>query len=210
MNLKTLNSYTASTIRNMSKAELMNKYKAVVIGASTGGIEALGIILSYLPDDFNQAIIIVLHLSPQSKGLHQVLSRQCHMKIKEAEEKEKIKSGVVYTAPPNYHLMVEEDETFSLSVSGHINYARPSIDVLFETAADAYREKLIGIILTGANSDGSQGLHKIKEYGGLVIVQDPFTAERDSMPIAAIAVSEIDYILTLDKIGLLLADFIKQ
>ncbi|MBA3035589.1 MAG: chemotaxis protein CheB [Desulfobacterium sp.] len=194
----------------MRKLELDNKYEAVVIGASVGGIEALRVIFAFLPAAFKQTIIVVLHLSPQSSGLAQILSRKFRMIIKEAEEKEKIKGGVVYTAPPNYHLMIEDDKTFSLSVSEQVNYARPSIDVLFETAADVYRESLIGIILTGGNKDGSQGLKKIKELGGLAIVQDPDTAEGDSMPRNAIAVSEVDHILTLDKIGLLLSGWLRQ
>ena len=179
----------------------MNKYEAVVIGASTGGIDALGTIFSFLPADFKPAVIVVQHLSPQSDGLPLILSRRCRIAIKEAEEKEKIGGGVVYIAPANYHLMVEEEKTFSLSVSAPVNYARPSIDVLFETAADVYRENLIGIILTGSNQDGSQGLKKIKERGGLAIVQDPATAEADSMPRMAIAASEVDHVLPLEKIG---------
>ncbi len=190
----------------MLKPECINKYETVVIGASTGGIDALRTIFSFLPADFKQAIIVVLHLSPQSRALPQVLNRQCRMVIKEAEEKEEIRGGVIYIAPANYHLMVEEDKTFSLSLEGPVNYARPSIDVLFETAADVYGENLIGIILTGGNKDGSQGVKKIKKGGGLAIVQDPSTANVDSMPRAAIAASEVDHILSLDKIGLLLAD----
>jgi len=109
--------------------------------------------------------------------------------------------GKIYIAPPNYHLLVEEDKTLSLSTNKHVNFARPSIDVLFETAADVFGEKLVGIILTGANEDGSRGLKKIKESGGLTIVQDPDTAAVDTMPKAAIASTKVDYILPLENIG---------
>lgn len=212
MNLepKNLNNYTASTLINMCKAELKNKYKAVVIGASNGGFNALRTIFSYFPADFKQSVIVVLHLSPKSDGVSRIFRRWFRMIIKEAEEKEEIKGGVVYIAPPNYHLMLGKDKTFILSAAERVNYARPSIDVLFKSVADVYGTNLVGIVLTGGNKDGSQGLKKIKELGGLTIVQDPITAEDDSMPRAAIAVSEIDYVLTLDGIGLLLADLFKQ
>lgn len=110
-------------------------------------------------------------------------------------------AGVVYIAPANYHLLLEQDETLSFSAEEKVNFARPAIDVLFETAADAYGSGLIGIILTGAGSDGSKGLKKIRESGGLVIVQDPATAQADAMPRAAIAITPVDHILPLPEIG---------
>jgi two-component system chemotaxis response regulator CheB len=112
--------------------------------------------------------------------------------------------GMAYLAPPNYHLLLEPDRTFTLTIDERVNYARPSIDVLFETAAEAYKDKLIGIILTGANNDGSKGLKKIKEFGGLAIVQDPETAEVASMPRAAILTSVVDHIIPLEEIAPLL------
>ena len=118
----------------------------------------------------------------------------------------------IYIAPPNYHLLVEADRTFSLSIDEPVNYARPSIDVLFETAADVYKTNLIGVILTGANTDGSHGLKRIKETGGLSVVQDPSTAEADTMPRAAIAAVDVDYVLPLEEIGkvlTMLADGVK-
>jgi two-component system chemotaxis response regulator CheB len=111
---------------------------------------------------------------------------------------------VVYVAPPNYHLLIEDDGTFSMSVEGAVNYARPSVDVVFESAAEVYGQGLIGVILTGANKDGSLGLKKIKEAGGLVIVQTPETSEAADMPRAAIAAVNPDYVLPLEKIGPLL------
>lgn len=177
-------------------------YKAVVIGTSAGGMEALGLILTKLPSNFGTPILIVQHLSPQSDGyMARRFNEICHIAVKEADEKEKILSGTVYIAPANYHMLVENDETLSLTVDEKINYARPSVDVLFETASDTYKDKLIGIILTGANSDGSKGLKKIKERGGLVMVQAPHTAVASSMPEAAIKATHVDYVLTIDEIA---------
>ena len=129
------------------------------------------------------------------------MSESCKSRVKQADEKEKIVPAMIYIAPPNYHLLVEDDRTFSLSVDELVNFSRPSIDVLFESAADAYGKRLIGIILTGANSDGSNGLKKIKECGGMAIVQDPESSEADTMPRAAIKATKVDYVLPLEEIG---------
>jgi len=182
-----------------------NKYKVIVIGVSTGGLKAIKAILSVLPSEFALSIIIVMHRHKETDGyLERSLDDGCKMHVKQADEKEEIKAGIVYVAPPNYHLLIEDDCTFSISVEGPINYARPSVDVVFESAAEIYREGLIGIILTGANKDGSLGLKKIKESGGLAIVQTPETSEAAEMPKAAIAAADPDYVLPLDEIGLLL------
>ncbi len=181
------------------------KYKVIVIGVSTGGTQALKTILSVLPSQFALSVIIVMHRHKDTDGyLEQLLNNECRMCVKQADEKEKIKAGVVYVAPPNYHLLIEDDGTFSMSISGAVNYARPSVDVVFESAAEVYGKGLIGVILTGANRDGSQGLKKIKEAGGLAIVQAPETSEVSEMPKAAIAVVKPDYVLPLEKIGPLL------
>ncbi len=178
------------------------KYEAIVIGASSGGMMTLNTILRHLPSDFALSIIIVQHQHPHSDAFTvKFLNDRCSLKVKQADEKEIIMPGVIYIAPPNYHLLVEKDKTFSLSINKHVHFARPAIDVLFETAANVFNKKLVGIILTGANDDGSHGLRKIKESGGLTIVQDPDTAEVDTMPKAAIASTKIDYILPLEKIG---------
>jgi len=181
------------------------KYSAVVIGVSAGGMNALGQILPTLPKEFPLPVIIVQHISPQSDNymIHH-FDRHSRITVKEADEKEQIKPGVAYFAPPNYHLLIEEDRTFSLSTEARVNYSRPSVDVLFESAIDAYCSSLIGIILTGANNDGSKGLKKIKACGGLAIVQDPSTAEVSAMPEAALQLSNADYILKLEEIGPLL------
>jgi two-component system, chemotaxis family, protein-glutamate methylesterase/glutaminase len=177
------------------------KYEAIVIGVSSGGMNAMKVMFSLLPKNFSTPIIIVQHMGARSDSqLIQLLNGMSNLSIKEADEKEKIEKGTVYIAPPNYHLMIERDKTFSLTVDERVNYARPSIDVLFESAADAYNDKLIGIILTGSNSDGTAGLKKIKEYGGLTIAQDPKTSESAYMPASAIAVVEMDFILSLEEI----------
>ena len=174
----------------------------MVIGASTGGMNVLYRIFSTFPSSFALPIVVVLHRHPSSDNyLIAALNEKSMIPVKEAAEKEEIVQGVIYIAPPNYHLMIEDDRTFSLSVSELVNYARPSIDVLFDTAAETYGPKLIGIILTGANKDGSQGLKKIKEFGGLTIVQDPAYAEIGTMPRAAIAATKVDYVLTPEQIG---------
>ncbi|MEN8219089.1 MAG: chemotaxis protein CheB [Pseudomonadota bacterium] len=186
-------------------------FEAIVIGTSAGGLKALSTILAALPSEFPLPIIIVQHLHPHSDSyLAQILDAKCQLKVKQADEKESVAGGVVYIAPPNYHLLIEEDRSFSLTCEGHVNFARPSVEVLFETAIYAYRDKLIGIILTGANNDGSQGVKKIKQMGGYVIVQAPATAEADAMPNAAIAATKVDKILPIKQIGPYLLQLINQ
>lgn len=181
------------------------KYAAVVIGVSSGGMEALNQIMSQLSHNFALPVVVVQHQHPHADDfLARYLDEHCQLNVKQAEEKEKISPGTVYIAPANYHLLIEHDATFSLSVSERVNYARPSIDVLFETAADVYGSKVIGIILTGANNDGSLGIKTIKAYGGLAIVQKPETAEAQEMPRAALEATPVDYVLTLREIGPLL------
>ncbi len=187
-------------------ARVTMKYRVVVVGVSTGGLNALKKLLLPLPMGFPCPIIIVQHLSPQSDSFWiSHLDEMTKLKIKEAEDKEPIAPGYVYIAPPDYHLLIEADETFSLSHDHKVNFARPSIDVLFESAADVYREKLIGIVLTGASSDGAKGLQMIEENGGLAIVQDPQTAEAQMMPKSAITFVKNPYVNSLEKIvGLLI------
>lgn len=179
--------------------------KAVVIGGSAGGMRALSTILSALPADFAMPIAIVLHVHEGSSGyLATYLDNNCALRVKEADDKEPLAVGTIYIAPAGYHLLIEGDKTLALSVDAPVLFARPSIDVLFESAADAYRDGLIGVILTGGNSDGSQGLKKIQKMGGLTIAQDPADAEVDYMPRAAIQTTTIDHILPLNTIATLL------
>lgn len=187
------------------------KYAAVVIGVSSGGMNALRTLLSVLPPAFPLPVIILQHVGAHSNGdWIALLDKSGQMKLKEADEKEKIEGGNVYIAPANYHLHIEKDHTFSLSVTEKVNYARPSIDVLFESAADAYADSLIGIVLTGSSSDGTKGLKRIKEKGGLTIVQDPATAESPFMPASAIASVKVDHILSLENIATLLIQIAEQ
>lgn len=182
-----------------------NKFEAVAIGCSSGGFHALEKILCSLPKEFNLPILVVQHLQPQSQSLMAgILQEKCVVQIKEADDKESIQPGVTYIAPPNYHLLVEEGPQLALSVDEKVNYARPSIDVLFESAADFYKDSLIGIILTGASNDGAKGLRRVKEQGGLAVVQNPEFAESRTMPEAAIREVEVDHIMPLNMI----ADFL--
>ena len=189
----------------------MGAYEAVVIGTSAGGTAAVAALIPALPAGYALPIVIVQHVHPlQGSAAIVHYNDRYPLIIKDAEQGEPIKAGYVYFAPANYHLLIENDRTFSLSIDAKVNYARPSMDVLFESAADAYGPHLIGVVLTGANSDGAQGLREIKERGGLTVVQDPVTAEASFMPQAAIAATEVDYVLPLHEIGALLAALGKE
>ncbi|MDB6134508.1 MAG: cheB 2 [Verrucomicrobiales bacterium] len=161
---------------------------AVVIGASAGAVEALLRILPELPPDYPLPLLIVVHLPPDREStLAALLDARCRITVKEAEDKEPILPGMAYLAPPDYHLLVEPDFHLSLSSEEQVLYSRPSIDVLFESAADAYGTALAGIILTGANSDGAKGLRAVAASGGIALVQSPDCAEATAMPAAALA-----------------------
>ena len=175
-------------------------FKIVVIGASLGGLNAVQIILSALPKNLPVAVAIGQHRHKSSDGeLIRYLQEISVLPVREAEDKQPIIPGIVFLAPADYHLLVEPGY-FALSTDAPVTYARPSIDVLFESAADAYGAKVIGIILTGASSDGAQGLAKIKAYGGTVIVQKPDTAECPIMPEAAIKAVKMPQIIPLAEI----------
>ena len=187
--------------------ESKNKYDAIVVGASAGGLYAMISILHPLPVNYPIPIIVVQHRAKDERSLlEEVLQQKCQIRIKQADEKEEIQPGFVYFAPPNYHLLVENNGTFSLSYDVPVNYSRPSIDVLFETAADVFKQRLLGIILTGANKDGAAGMKKIRTLGGITIAQDPGTADYPEMPQAAISTRAIQHILTPAAIGSFLLD----
>jgi len=178
------------------------QYRAVVIGVSAGGLAALDKILPVLKSSFSLPVLVVQHVSPTSENYLPIhFSHRCLLEVKEAEDKEQIEGGVIYFAPPNYHLLVEYNRSIALSTEERVNFSRPSIDVLFETAADAYLNELVGVVLTGANSDGAAGIAKIKQFGGLAVVQSPETAEAEAMPKAAIDAADVDYILPINEIG---------
>jgi two-component system chemotaxis response regulator CheB len=177
-------------------------YELICIGASWGGLQAVSRLLSDIPGELQQAIVIAQHRHPDSRGggLPELLALQIDRPVLDVEDKMRIERNHVYLAPPDYHLLVD-GSSFALSVDERVQFARPSIDVLFETAADAYREHVIGVILTGANEDGAHGLRRIKERGGVAIIQEPAEATRRAMPDAAIAATAADAILPLAEIG---------
>lgn len=174
----------------------------VVIGASAGGVEALGTLLEALPRNFYPPLAIVIHLPPdRSSALPKLFDRKCARPVKEAEDKEMLAKGTVYVAPPDYHLLVEPDRSLSLSRDEPLHYSRPSIDLLFESAALAYRQNVLGIILTGASKDGAQGLKQIRECGGLAWIQQPDEALARIMPEAAIQLAGFNQLLTIKAIS---------
>lgn len=176
-------------------------YEIVVIGCSLGGMHALQEILPAFPADFPVPIAVVQHRHKRSnEALPTLLRKSAKLCLVDVEDKQYIKKGCVYLAPADYHLLVEKG-VFSLSVDAAVAFSRPSIDVLFESAADAYRDRVVGVVLTGANADGARGAARIKKRGGFVVVQDPATAEAKEMPSAAIDATRVDRILPLNKIG---------
>ena len=164
------------------------RFKAVVIGGSAGGIDALVEILFPLPRDFPLPIVVVLHLPADKPSiLAQLFTAKTRMRVKDAEANEILQAGTVYFAPPGYHLVIERDFKFALSKEDQVQFSRPSIDVLFESAAQALKGEVIGVLLTGASRDGSKGLKRIQLSGGFVIIQNPESALVRTMPDAACA-----------------------
>ena len=177
------------------------RHEIVVVGTSLGGLHAVGALLSGLPEEFPLPVVIAQHRKPGSEDrLSALLQEHTALPVAEANDKEAIVPGRVYLAPADYHLLIDA-ASFCLSTEAPVEYARPSINVLFESAADAYRGRTIGVILTGTGQDGARGLARIKERGGLAVVQDPATAEASAMPEAAIAATEVDQILPLAEIA---------
>ena len=174
----------------------------IVMGASWGGLEALEAILRTLPRDFATPIAIAQHRASDSSSgaLQQMLAHHSGHDVYEPGDKDPIESGHVYIAPPDYHLLVEPDG-FALSTDAAVHYSRPSIDVLFDSAADVYADRLVAVILTGANDDGAYGITRVRRRGGVTIAEDPETAERPTMPEAAIATGAVQHVLPLDRIG---------
>ncbi len=177
-------------------------YDLICIGASWGGLHAVGTVLDTIPRELEQPIALAQHRLPDATmgGLAELLGHHSRRRVVDVEDKTPIESNMVYIAPPDYHLLVQRG-WFSLSTDERIHHARPSIDVLFESAAAAYGDGAIGVILTGTNEDGAAGLARIKERGGVAIVQDPASAERRAMPDAAIAATVADAVLPLEDIG---------
>jgi two-component system, chemotaxis family, protein-glutamate methylesterase/glutaminase len=181
-------------------------YEIIVVGCSLGGMHALEVILNALPRNFCVPIAVVQHRHRASNETLPSHFRQfSRLPVVDVDDKQWIRPGTVYLAPANYHLLVERGE-FSLSVDEKVRYSRPSVDVLFQSAADAYGDRVIAVVLTGANDDGAEGVRRVKARGGIVIVQDPATAEAPEMPRAAIAAAPVDRILPLDQIASYLVD----
>ena len=187
------------------EAAAARRIEAVVIGASAGGFEALLAVLKGLPASYPMPLVAVLHLPENHESrLAELFGYRLTLQVREARDKESLAAGTLYFAPSGYHLSIETDGSFSLSCEERVNYARPAIDVLFSSAADAYGKSLAGILLTGANYDGAAGLAGMRFAGALTIVQDPATAEVATMPEAALRRMTPDLILPLAEINALL------
>lgn len=196
--------------RTEPRTPLARKFELVVIGCSLGGMEALKTIFRALTPDFCVPIAIVQHRHKASnEGLPAYFRSKSHLRVVDVEDRQPIQPGHIYLAPADYHLLVERG-TFRLSKDEAVAYSRPSIDVLFESAADAYREHVVGVILTGNNDDGTRGAQKIRRRGGFVVAQDPQTAEAPIMPQAVVDARAMDRILPLERIGPFLAELCRN
>jgi len=179
-------------------------FEIIVVGASSGGLKALQLLLADLPAEFRLPIIIVQHRGKDSDpGLCEFLAHSSKLPLSEPNDKDSILEGHVYLAPRDYHLLIT-DRSFALSTDEPVAFARPSIDLLFESTADEFGERAIGVILTGGNSDGARGLAKIKSRGGLAIVEDPEEAAVREMPLAAIKTNKVDWVVPIERIAPLL------
>jgi two-component system chemotaxis response regulator CheB len=184
---------------------LRERVDAVVIGASAGGVEALLGLLPALPQGMRATVFVVLHLPRDRRSLLvDIFTPRCAVPVREAEDKEPVAAGTVYFAPPDYHLLLDGGPRLALSVDEPVHYSRPSIDVLFESAADAYGPRLLGLVLTGGNQDGAAGLVAIRAAGGLAGVQDPADAQVPLMPQCALAAGPVDMVLPLVRLAALL------
>lgn len=185
----------------MTDALTNRKYEMIVIGSSAGGIDALKRVLARLKTPFAPAIVVIQHIAPAiHTSIADLFKEICSLPVKEAEDKEPIAGGVIYFAPAGYHLLVEKSRTFALSVDSPVHFARPSIDVFMESAAEVYKEQCAGFVLTGANNDGADGLKRIQQVGGMIVVQNPQSAEFKSMPEAALQATETSFVFSLHEI----------
>lgn len=176
--------------------------EVIVIGSSWGGMHAVSSVLGALPEDFPVPVVLAQHRHKDSRPglLASLLMPSCRCPVSDADDKQPLERGRVYIAPPDYHLIVERGH-LELSVDEPVSYSRPSIDVLFESAADAYGAGVVAVVLTGANDDGARGVRKVRERGGVTVAQTPETAERAEMPAAAIATGSVMHVLEPDEIG---------
>jgi|SRR6218665_2581047 len=185
----------------MEENKIIKHCKVVIIGGSAGSLQALLNILPFIESPISFAIVIVVHRkNSDEQTLEDLIALRSKVDVKEVEDKVALKTGFIYIAPSNYHLLFEKDETLSLDTSEKINYSRPSIDVSFESAAEIYASELIGILLSGSNSDGTVGIKAIKQAGGITVVQNPLSAEMSFMPNNAILHASPDFILKTEEI----------
>jgi two-component system chemotaxis response regulator CheB len=185
----------------------MKRIEAITIGGSAGALEALSEILPALPTGFALPIVVVIHIPPNKQSyLPDVLGSMCALPVKEAEDKEPLSPGTIYVAPPDYHVLIEKRHCLSLSVDAPVHYSRPAIDVLFDSAADAYGERVAGVLLAGGSADGALGLARITRAGGLALVQAPHTATVRTMPEAALGLGNVDHALAPNALGAYLAE----
>ncbi|WP_141591365.1 MULTISPECIES: chemotaxis protein CheB [unclassified Myxococcus] len=189
----------------MDFESLRGRIDAVVVGASAGGVDALVTVLPSLPRAFRPSVLVVIHQPRERRSmLVDIFSARCALPVREAQDKESVQPGTIYFAPPDYHLLVDEGPSLALSADDPVLFSRPSIDVLFESAADVYGHRLAGLILTGANSDGARGLAAVRDAGGVTLVQRPDTAHVATMPAAALARGPADFVLSLEQLADLL------
>ncbi len=208
--MSSINRWNGVDRRNEPRKSAARHVDLVVIGCSLGGMHALNTILSSLGSDFSTPIAVVQHRHKRSsENLPDFFRRSTHLCVVDVLDKQWIQPNCIYLAPADYHLLVEKG-AFTLSVDDVVAFSRPSIDVLFESAADAYGERVVGVILTGMNSDGARGARRIRHRGGFVIAQDPKTAEAPAMPQAAIDGGGVDRILPLERIGPFLAELCRN
>jgi two-component system, chemotaxis family, protein-glutamate methylesterase/glutaminase len=190
----------------VSPAELVRGIDAVVIGASAGGIEVLSVLLPAIPASCRVSFFIVMHIPRERPSLlPEVFSVRCALPVKEAEDKEPVQAGTVYFAPPDYHMLIDRGPALALSGDEAVHFSRPSIDVLFDSAADIYGERLMGVILTGANQDGAEGLVAVGRAGGRTVVQEPGSAAVAYLPRAAIEAGPVDAVLAIEQLRRLFA-----
>jgi len=179
---------------------------AVVIGASAGGVEVLSVLLAMIPADCRVSFFIVIHIPRERPSLlPELFAARCALPVREAEDKEPVQPGTVYFAPPDYHMLIDRGPALALSGDEPVHFSRPSIDVLFDSAADIYGERLMGLILTGANQDGAEGLAAVGRAGGRTVVQEPDSAAVPFLPRAALEAGPVDAVLSTEQLRALFA-----
>ncbi len=191
--------------RHLQNIDFKHDYQIIVMGASAGGMEVFSQIFSNLKSDFQIPVFVVQHVhSSQTEYYVQRFNKLTSLTVREAEDKEIIRHRHVYFAPPNYHMLLNDKNTISLSIDARIRFSRPSIDVFFQSAAEIYQEETVGVLFTGANEDGAEGMCDIHRHHGLTIVQDPKTAKHPVMPQSALNLCHMDYVLSIEDIIALL------